>query len=192
MAITTPDKPYVVLVDREGKVLGTEEKIAAHEKGILHKAFSIFIFNSEGQMLLQQRAFSKYHFGGIWSNSCCSHQRLNETDEAAAHRRLQEELGFDTELKAVFSFIYRAQDEVTQLIEHELDTVFVGIYDGDVNQFNTNEVNAVKWYSLTELFQELEFEPEKFSFWFKTALLEMTNREILNLPAIENILASKE
>ncbi|MBK8474217.1 MAG: NUDIX domain-containing protein [Sphingobacteriales bacterium] len=98
--------------------------MAAHQKGLLHLAFQYFIFNEKGEMLLQQRAMTKYHFGGIWSNTCCSHPRLGETLEAAAHRRLQEELGFDTTLKQAFPFIYRAEDPVTGLIEHELDTVF--------------------------------------------------------------------
>jgi len=185
MAETQTQQEYVVLVDKEGKVLGTEEKIAAHKKGVLHKAFSIFIFNDKGQMLLQQRAFSKYHFGGLWSNTCCSHQRLNEADDDAAHRRLQEELGFDTPLKAVFSFIYRAEDAVSQLIEHELDTVFLGIYNDPIDNINPAEVNAVKWISLSELFHTLDSEPEIYTYWFKTALLELTNRNLLSVKAIK-------
>ncbi|OWY24687.1 isopentenyl-diphosphate Delta-isomerase [Sphingobacteriales bacterium UPWRP_1] len=178
---------YVVLVNKKGKVLGTEEKMAAHQKGLLHKAFSVFIFNSNGQMLLQQRAFTKYHFGGLWSNSCCSHPRLNEPEEDAAHRRLQEELGFDTPLKEVFRFIYRAQDEATQLIEHELDAVFVGIYDGDTTQFNPDEVNAVRWISIPELFKELNDNPQQFTYWFKTALLELTDKSLLSVNAIKKL-----
>jgi isopentenyl-diphosphate delta-isomerase len=178
---------YVVLVNKKGKVLGTEEKMVAHQKGLLHKAFSVFIFNSQGQMLLQQRALDKYHFGGLWSNSCCSHPRLNETDEDAAHRRVQEELGFNTPLKEVFTFIYRAEDEVSQLIEHELDTVFVGVYDGDTSTFNPNEVNAVRWVSMPELFQALNEHPETFTYWFKTALLELTDKGLLSVSAIKKL-----
>lgn len=178
---------YVVLVNKKGKVLGTEEKMAAHQKGLLHKAFSVFLFNSKGQMLLQQRAHTKYHFGGMWSNSCCSHPRLNEPEADAAHRRLYEELGFDTPLKEVFQFIYRAHDEVTQLIEHELDAVFLGIYDGDTSQFNPNEVNAVRWVSIPELFKELNENPDQFTFWFKTALLELTDKNLLSVSAVKKL-----
>jgi len=180
---------YVVLVNKKGKVLGTEEKMAAHQKGLLHKAFSVFIFNSKGQMLLQQRALDKYHFGGLWSNSCCSHQRLKEADEAAAHRRVKEELGFETPLKEVFTFIYRAEDEATQLIEHELDTVFVGIYDGDTSMYNRSEVQAIRWISMPELFKDLNEFPENYTFWFKTALLELTSKNLLSVSAIRKLFA---
>ncbi len=184
--MSTIQEEYVVLVDEQGKVLGTEEKLAAHKKGVLHKAFSIFIFNKEGKMLLQQRAFSKYHFGGLWSNSCCSHPRLNESDIDAAHRRLQEELGFDTELREIFSFVYRAEDPASELIEHELDTVFVGFYDEEF-EFNPDEINAVKWVSISELYQWLAWEPDVFTYWFKTALLELKTRELLSRESIEQL-----
>lgn len=188
MATTT--KEYVVLVDEEGTILGTEEKMAAHRKGLLHRAFSIFIFNEEGKMLLQQRATTKYHFGGLWSNSCCSHPRLSESILEAGHRRLQEELGFDAELKEAFTFLYRAEDIRTQLIEHELDTVLLGIYNTQSIFFNPKEVKAVKWVSMSELFQQLEFFPDNFTYWFKAALLEMKNRELLSLQAIQTLLQS--
>lgn len=178
---------YVVLVDKKGNVLGTEEKIAAHQKGLLHTAFSIFIFNDKGQMLLQQRAFTKYHFGGMWSNSCCSHPRLNEAPIDAAHRRLQEELGFDTELREVFSFIYRAEDEQSKLIEHELDTVFIGIYNDEMENLNFEEVNAVKWIDIYQLFLELDLYPDRFTYWFKTALLELRNKKLLSATAIQKL-----
>ncbi|MGB0839426.1 MAG: isopentenyl-diphosphate Delta-isomerase [Chitinophagales bacterium] len=178
-----PDYPYVLLVDRDGKVVGTEEKIKAHREGNLHRAFSVFIFNEKGEMLLQQRAFSKYHFGGLWSNSCCSHQKLNETSLQAAHRRLEEELGFDTELREVFSFIYRAEDRETRLIEHELDTVLVGFYDESFI-FNSEEVQDVKWITIAELFLWLNREPAAFSYWFKTALLELKNKGLLSKKTI--------
>ncbi len=178
---------YVVLVDKKGNVLGTEEKIAAHQKGLLHTAFSIFIFNDKGQMLLQQRAFDKYHFGGMWSNSCCSHPRMGETAMDAAHRRLQEELGFDTELKELFSFIYRAEDEETKLIEHELDTVFIGVYNDSIDNLNYEEVNAVKWIDIYQLFLELDLYPDRFTYWFKTALLELRNKKLLSSTAIQQL-----
>ncbi|MEZ4885519.1 MAG: isopentenyl-diphosphate Delta-isomerase [Chitinophagales bacterium] len=178
---------YVVLVDKKGNVLGTEEKMAAHQKGLLHTAFSIFIFNQKGQMLLQQRAFTKYHFGGMWSNSCCSHPRLNEPTIDAAHRRLQEELGFDTELKEVFSFIYRAEDEKTQLIEHELDTVFIGIYNEPIHNLNFDEVHAIKWIEIYQLFLDLDTYPDQFTYWFKTALLELRDKNLLSATAIRKL-----
>lgn len=181
---------YVVLVNKKGKVLGTEEKIKAHEQGLLHKAFSVFIFNDKGEMLLQQRALTKYHFGGLWSNSCCSHPRLNEADEDAAHRRLIEELGFDTPLKEVFKFIYRAQDEATQLIEHELDVVFIGLYNGNIHLFNPQEVAAVRWITIPQLFKELNEQPEQFTYWFKTALLELSEKKLLAASAIKKLLNS--
>ncbi len=182
---------YVVLVNPEGEVLGTEEKIAAHEKGLLHKAFSVFIFNEDGEMLLQQRAFTKYHFGGLWSNSCCSHPRLNEADNDAAHRRMVEELGFDTELKEVFQFIYQAKDEQTQLVEHELDKVFVGFTDRTIEEmpFNPEEVAALRWISISDLYQELALEPDRFSFWFKTALHELRDRGLLALSELRKYMA---
>ena len=185
---------YVVLVDKKGNVLGTEEKLAAHQKGLLHRAFSVFIFNEKGQILLQQRAFTKYHFGGLWSNSCCSHPRLNEPIAAAAHRRMVEELGFDVPLKELFSFVYRAEDEVTDLIEHELDSVFVGFYNKleDEIEFNPKEVNALRWISIFELFQELDLEPQKFSYWFKTALLELKNKQLLSVKALRRVMEEEE
>jgi isopentenyl-diphosphate delta-isomerase len=178
---------YVVLVNRKGKVLGTEEKLAAHQKGVLHKAFSIFIFNDEGKMLLQQRAFTKYHFGGLWSNTCCSHQRLNEETLAAGHRRLQEELGFDTELREVFSFVYRAEDPESKLIEHELDTVLIGFYNEPLVNFNPIEVNAVKWITISDLYMSLTYDPKIYSYWFKTALLELKNRKLLGVQALKEL-----
>lgn len=176
---------HVVLIDAEGNIIGTEEKIAAHQNGLLHLAFSVFIFNIKGEMLLQQRAFTKYHFGGIWSNACCSHPRLGETVIDAAHRRLAEELGFDVPLKEAFKFIYRAEDPSSGLIEHELDTVLIGFYDVSVINFNADEVHALRWISLTDLYLALSAEPEKFSYWFKIALRELEERSILSLTDIK-------
>lgn len=183
---------YVILVDPKGKVLGTEEKMAAHQKGLLHRAFSVFLFNAEGKILLQQRADTKYHFGGLWSNTCCSHQRLEETSEQAAHRRLHEELGFDTDLYEAFTFIYRAEDPKTQLIEHELDTVLIGFYDQVISNVNPNEVKAVRWMSVSELFQDLDFQPDLYTYWFKTALRELQNRKMLSVSGIKNYIEKKQ
>lgn len=178
---------HVVLVDSNDTVLGTEEKIAAHQKGLLHRAFSIFIFDDKGKMLLQQRALAKYHFGGIWSNSCCSHPRLGENINDAAHRRLREELGIETLLKPIFSFVYRAEDLQSGLIEHELDTVFVGIYNAPVCDFNLDEVAAVKWLTPSEAFWELDYNPEKYSLWYKIALDELRRRGLLSAKVIKEL-----
>src|SRR5258708_894916 len=121
----------VILVNDQDEEIGTEEKMCAHEKGLLHRAFSIFIYNSKGEMLLQRRAKIKYHSGGLWTNACCSHPRKGETIEKAAHRRLKEEFGFDCNLKNAFSFIYQA-DLDKGLKEHEFDYVLTGLYDGPI------------------------------------------------------------
>ncbi len=165
---------YVVLVDQEGKPTGLEEKLKAHQLGLLHKAFSVLIFNDAGEILLQQRSFAKYHTPGLWSNSCCSHPREGETLPSAVQRRLQEELGFSTEVKEQFSFVYKFQDNKSLLWEHEHDTVFTGIYNGPIN-FSEEEVNAVKWISLNDLKQWIKSEPAIFTFWFKEFLPKITN-----------------
>src|SRR4051794_23646258 len=131
-----PDLPpaesdELILVDEHDNPVGYSAKLAAHENGgRLHRAFSIFIFNSRGEMLLQRRAAGKYHFGGLWTNACCSHPRRGESTVDAAHKRLREELGLDTDLREIFSFTYRATDSVSGLTEHEFDHVFVGRFDG--------------------------------------------------------------
>lgn len=183
--LTPPPYDYVLLVTPRGKVVGVEEKIAAHQKGLLHRAFSVFVFNEQGQLLLQQRADSKYHFGGLWSNTCCSHQRLNETSVEAAHRRLPQELGFDTELHEAFTFTYRAEDPKTRLIEHELDTVLVGFYNQPITDPNPHEVQATRWVSIAELYADLDRQPDRYTYWFKTALLELQQRQLLSVSALK-------
>jgi isopentenyl-diphosphate delta-isomerase len=155
----------VVLVDENDKEIGTEEKIEAHREGRLHRAFSIFIFNSDGEMLLQRRAYSKYHSGGLWTNTCCSHPRMSETTAEAAHRRLKEELGFDCELKELGHFIYKAKLD-HGLTEHELDHVFVGSYDG-VLKPSKNEVSEIMWIKTSALRERLRKNPGDFTEWFK-------------------------
>ncbi len=162
----------VVLVDENGVAVGQAGKLEAHQKGLLHKAFSVVIFNEAGEMLLQQRALHKYHTPGLWTNACCSHPRLGEDLEAAAHRRLQEELGFDTDLTERFSFVYKFLDEASQLWEHEHDTVFVGSYDGEV-AFNPEEVHSIRWIGMDDLRTWIEREPEVFTFWFRTFLPQL-------------------
>jgi isopentenyl-diphosphate delta-isomerase len=169
----------VVLVDKNDKVIGSMDKLKAHEQGALHQAISIIVFNKKGQMLLQQRAEKKYHWANIWSNTVCTHPRENESHQASAERRLVEELGFSTELNEVFSFIYKAEDASSGLIEHEYDHVFIGEYEG-VIPFNEDEVQAVQWIEVADLLEDVKQDPEKYSFWFKIILEEMVKREMLS------------
>lgn len=174
-------KTQVVLVDMQGEILGYEEKLKAHQEGKLHQAFSIFIFNSQGQMLLQQRAFSKYHFAGLWSNTCCSHPFPEENIAQAAHRRLQEEMGFDAPLTQVFSFVYKATDVRSGLTEHELDYVFTGLYDGVVLP-DTREIHAFRWIAPHALSKELAGKPDDFTVWFKIAIDKLIEHKVFPLP----------
>lgn len=164
----------VILVDENDNPLGTMEKMEAHEKGLLHRAFSVFVFNNNGEMLLQQRAFSKYHSGGLWTNTCCSHPREGETTIKAAHRRLQEEMGFDCEMEKAFDFIYK-KDLDQGLIEHEFDHVFIGQFEGEVC-FNKDEVNAYTYASVESVLEDVNQKPEKYTEWFKICLDEVVKR----------------
>ena len=158
----------VILVDQYDKEIGQMGKMEVHEKGLLHRAFSIFIFNEAGELLIQQRALGKYHCPGLWTNTCCSHPRPGETVEAAADRRLYEEMGFSTELSSVFSFVYRAKVG-SGLVEHELDHVFVGKYQGEICS-NPDEVNAYRFISVQELLSDVEINPGNYTPWFKVCL----------------------
>ena len=167
----------VVLVNEEGNDLGLMGKTEAHEKGVLHKAISVIIFNSKGEMLIQQRAFTKYHWAGIWSNTCCSHPRAGETFSDAAQRRLKEELGIVTALNKEFYFIYKAKDEKSGLTEHEYDWVFTGTFD-EPFEYNTHEINAIKWISKDDLLNDLKTCPEEYSFWFPIIIENMISKGI--------------
>ena len=158
-------KEFVVLVDQDDQKLGLMEKQQAHVAGLLHRAFSVFVFNSKGELMIQQRAASKYHSPTLWTNTCCSHPRDNETYEEAAHRRLQEEMGFDCELEYKFNFIYKAHLE-NNLIEHELDHVFIGTFDEDP-KLNPEEVMAYRWVELDDLKKDMEKNPQNYTAWFK-------------------------
>lgn len=155
----------VILVNELDERIGEMEKIEAHEKGLLHRAFSIFIFNNQNQLLLQKRASSKYHSGGLWSNSCCSHPRTGETIIEAGMRRLTEEMGFSVSLDAVFSFIYKAKLD-NSLTEHELDHVLIGRFNDDP-RINLDEVEDWKYTGLEELAVDMNTYPEKYTEWFK-------------------------
>jgi isopentenyl-diphosphate delta-isomerase len=157
----------VILVDENDVQTGLMEKMEAHKKGVLHRAFSIFIFNDKGEMLLQQRALNKYHSGGLWTNTCCSHPLPGETTADAANRRLREEMGFDTELKKAFDFIYTAEFD-NGLTEYEFDHVFTGTYNGEI-KVNPDEVHDYCYQSVNEIRNSMESHPAKFTAWFKIA-----------------------
>jgi isopentenyl-diphosphate delta-isomerase len=161
-------KEMVILVDENDNEIGVEEKLEAHIAGLLHRAFSIFCVNSEGEMLLQKRARGKYHSGGLWTNTCCSHPEPGETLDHAVHRRLFEEMGFDCELKKAFHFTYKASLD-NGLTEHEYDHVFIGEFDGEPKP-NIEEVEAWKFISIDELREDLGHTPEAYTFWFRVSL----------------------
>lgn len=172
----------VVLVDEHDHTLGTMDKLQAHKEGVLHRAFSVFVIRNHSshtknnpEILLQQRAKDKYHSGGLWTNTCCSHPRLDEDIVEAAQRRLQEEMGFSVPLKWMGSFIYKAVLP-NALIEHELDHVLVGDFteanltpDAHI-PFNPNEVADTRWISITDLKQDLAAHPERYTPWLSLAL----------------------
>ena len=157
----------VILVDNNDVAVGSMDKMEAHEKGLLHRAFSIFIFNSQGEMLLQQRSEKKYHSGGLWTNACCSHPSPGEKTMAAASRRLKEELGFTTSLTEIFSYTYRTEFD-NGLTENEFDHVYAGIYDGGIIA-DTDEVMSYVYLSMEEIGIAVSTEPGKFTSWFLIA-----------------------
>lgn len=166
----------IVLVDENDNQIGTGEKMAVHRAGKLHRAFSVFVFNSKGKMLLQRRALTKYHSGGLWTNTCCSHPRPEEKTIDAAKRRLKEEMGFECELEEVDSFVYKTEFE--GLFEHEFDHVFVGKYEGEMG-VDREEVEEYKWISLEDLYEDVKQNPQKYTSWFKIALERLDFRKFL-------------
>lgn len=157
----------VILVDESDHQIGVMEKMEAHEKAILHRAFSVFLFNRNGDMLLQQRALCKYHSAGLWTNACCSHPRPGETTLAAAQRRTQEELGIQPAIQHSFSFLYKAAFD-NGLTEHEFDHVFIGEWNDDV-QLNPDEVAEIRYASIDAIRNEIADQPQLFTEWFKIA-----------------------
>lgn len=153
----------VILVDNLDNQIGTMPKMEAHEKGVLHRAFSVFIMNSEGETLLQQRAAVKYHSPLLWTNTCCSHQRDGESNIEAGKRRLMEEMGFSTELEELFSFIYKAPFD-NGLTEHELDHVMIGYYNGEP-LVNPEEVENWKWMKPIAIKDDMRTNPEHYTVW---------------------------
>lgn len=167
-------KVNVILVDELDNDLGQMEKLEAHEKGLLHRAISVFIFNSKGELLLQRRAFGKYHSEGLWTNTCCSHPIPGESTIDAGVRRLNEEMGMNCELSHAFSFIYKAAFE-NGLTEYEFDHVLVGFSD-DTPHLNPNEAISFQWMSLSQLKDEINNKPHHFTEWFKILILEHMNK----------------
>jgi isopentenyl-diphosphate delta-isomerase len=157
----------IILVNEKDEAIGVMKKMEAHQKGVLHRAFSVFIFDKKGRMLLQQRSPGKYHGGSLWTNACCSHPWPGEKTEEAAIRRLEEELGFITPLKEIFSFIYQAPVE-NALIEHEFDHVFAGQYEGNIIP-NQNEVTTYCYEEMEQIRWGIIHQPAKFTSWFKLA-----------------------
>jgi isopentenyl-diphosphate delta-isomerase len=157
----------VILVNEKDEQLGIAGKMQAHKTGLLHRAFSIFVFNTKGEMLLQQRAMDKYHSGGLWTNACCSHPGPGEDTRSAALRRLKEEMGFETSLEKVFDFVYRVEFE-NGLTEHEFDHVFTGEYDGKVECSN-EEVMDFCYKSMEDISKSLQAHPHLYTTWFRLA-----------------------
>jgi isopentenyl-diphosphate delta-isomerase len=161
------DRAEVILVDKEDRPCGQAPKMEAHRKGLLHRAFSVFIFNSRGEMLLQQRAQNKYHSGGLWTNACCSHPAPGEEILHAAQRRLKEEMGFEAMVEKIFDFVYRTEFD-NGLIEHEFDHVLAGVYDGPV-EFNREEVMDYCFKTIREISDSLQTHSRKYTEWFHLA-----------------------
>jgi isopentenyl-diphosphate delta-isomerase len=155
----------VILVNENDEQIGLMPKMEAHEKAVLHRAFSVFIFNDNNELMLQQRALGKYHSPGLWTNTCCSHQREGESNIEAGRRRLQEEMGFVTELKETTSFIYKAPFD-NGLTEHELDHIMIGYYNEEPN-INLDEVESWKWMSLEDVKVDMALQPNSYTAWFK-------------------------
>ena len=164
----------VILVDEKDNPIGLMEKIRAHEEAVLHRAFSVFVINRKGELLLQQRALHKYHSPGLWTNTCCSHQRPGENNSEAGRRRLREEMGMDCELEDMFWFIYRAEFD-NGLTEHELDHVLVGYCDQNP-VINPDEVADFKWMDLESVRQDMKSHPELYTEWFKIIFREYYQR----------------
>lgn len=158
-------KDEIILVDNFDNITGYGEKMDVHKKGKLHRAFSIFIFNAKVELLLQKREESKYHSGGLWTNTCCSHPVKGETIEEAAVRRLSEEMGFTCRLEKIFSFIYKTEFN-NDLYENEYDHVFIGTYSNEPEP-DPSEVMDWKWVSPDEIEEDLKINPDKYTYWFK-------------------------
>jgi isopentenyl-diphosphate delta-isomerase len=166
----------VVLVTENDEQIGTAEKLLAHQQNLLHRAFSIFIHNGQGEVLLQKRALTKYHSGGLWTNTCCSHPKPNEDLLVAGRRRLQEEMGFSTDLAAKFFFVYQA-DLDNELSEHELDHVLIGEFNGEIIP-NPEEASAIKWMPIPDLIRDVDANPNNYTIWLQIIIKQHTSNFI--------------
>lgn len=173
----TQDEEMVVLVDDEDNSIGTMEKMEAHKKGVLHRAFSVVLFNNRNELLLQQRALNKYHCASLWTNTCCSHPFPGEEILDAANRRLKEEMGIECALQKSFTFIYKARFD-NGLTEHEFDHVFLGRFSG-TPVINTDEVVDWKYISLPDLKKDMAQNPEAFTPWFKIIVSSLEEKQLL-------------
>ncbi|MBC7000412.1 isopentenyl-diphosphate Delta-isomerase [Cytophaga sp. FL35] len=168
----------VILVDPNDEPIGTMGKMEAHEKALLHRAFSVFVMNQKGETMLQQRAAHKYHSPLLWTNTCCSHQRVGESNIEAGKRRLQEEMGFKTDLKELFSFTYKAAFD-NGLTEHEFDHVMIGEFEGNP-EINPDEVAAWKWMKPSDVKKDIEANPDQYTEWFKIIFEKFYSHITLN------------
>ncbi|MBS1510036.1 MAG: isopentenyl-diphosphate Delta-isomerase [Bacteroidetes bacterium] len=168
------DTNRLILVNEHDEPTGTAEKMEAHEQALLHRAFSVFIFNSKGEMLLQRRADGKYHSPGLWTNACCSHPYEGQDTKAAAEKRLQEEMGFTTALTPVFQFIYKAPFD-NGLTEYEYDHVFAGVYDGPVMP-DASEVSEYRYQTIESIYTALQEQPMQFTVWFTIAFPKLVEQ----------------
>ncbi len=171
---------HVILVNESDEPIGLMPKMEAHEKALLHRAFSVFVMNDKGETMLQQRAKNKYHSPLLWTNTCCSHQRDGESNIDAGKRRLMEEMGFSTELKELFSFIYKAPFD-NGLTEHEFDHVMIGTFLGEPN-INPDEVADWKWILPEDIKKDIEENPEHYTAWFKIIFERFYDHLMQNIP----------
>jgi len=169
----------IILVDRDDNQVGTADKYLVHLNGLLHRAFSIFIVNPKGEMLIQKRASCKYHFAGLWSNACCSHPKPDMTTYRSARIRLSEELGITTRLYKCFKFTYRAEDRDSQLIEHEVDHVFIGESSSNV-EIDRTEIEEVQWADIKSLNDRIDEHQEAFTPWFVRIMKNQDFHRCLN------------
>lgn len=171
------NRDNVVLVDKNDHAIGIMEKMAAHEQGLLHRAFSVFVFNDKGELLLQQRAANKYHGAGLWTNTCCSHPQQEEDICMAATERLHFEMGLKCDLEMIYSFIYHEKVE-NNLTEHELDYVLIG-YSNENPVINKDEVQDYRWLNIDHILQNIKDNPSEYTVWFKLAFLELLSKVLI-------------
>jgi isopentenyl-diphosphate delta-isomerase len=172
------DTTEIILVNESDEEVGSGEKLWVHQQGLLHRAFSVLIFNDNNELLIHQRTFDKYHSGGLWTNTCCGHPNVNEDIRAAAERRLGEEMGFTGDLDFLYKFHYKTTFE-NQLTENEIDHVFTGAYN-DSFEVNPDEVLAYKWVTIADIMEEVANNPQDYTFWFKKILKSEAFQEFVS------------